>query len=160
MVLYIFFLEDVYSRRIIGWKASNTMLATNNISLLKQAFRLRGESAFDNLIHHSDRGSQYCCNDYIKMLRKARMKISMANNSIENPYAERLNGIVKNDYLESLEIRKLTELIKELDRVVWLYNNERPHSELGYLTPVKFEECISGISLSERKKMILHDFRR
>lgn len=159
-VLYIFFLEDVYSRRIIGWKASSTMSAINNISLLKQAFNLRGKSAFEGLIHHSDRGSQYCCNDYIKMLKKARIEISMANNSIENPYAERLNGIVKNDYLESLEIRRLSELIKELDRVVWLYNNERPHSELGYLTPVKFEECISSVSLPERTKMILHDFRR
>lgn len=159
-MLYIFLLEDVYSRRIIGWKASNNLLAANNISLLRQAFNLRGKSIFNGLIHHSDRGSQYCCNDYIKILKKARVKISMANNSLENPYAERLNGIVKNDYLESLEISKLKELIKELDRVVWFYNNERPHSELGYLAPVKFEESILGKPLSERTKMILHDFNR
>ena len=159
-VLYIFLLEDVYSRRVLSWKASNNLFADNNISLLKQAFRLRGRSTFEGMIHHSDRGSQYCCNDYIKMLEKAKIKISMANNSLENPYAERLNGIIKNDYLESLRISKLTELVRELDRVVWLYNHERPHSELGYLTPVKFENYISTVPLSMRPKLVLHDFRR
>lgn len=159
-VYYIVMIEDVYSRRILGWKASNNMYASNNMEVLKQAFKIRGNKIFNGLIHHSDKGSQYGCTEYVKMLNKAEIKISMAKNSLENPYAERLNGIIKNDYLETMSVSGFKDFSQKLDKVVWLYNNERPHSELDYLTPVKFEEKLLLLSANEHPTITLHDFRR
>jgi transposase InsO family protein len=157
---YLIFLQDVYSRRIIGYLASDNMFALNNVRTLKKAFKIRGEQKFQSLVHHSDKGSQYCSNEYIKCLTKANITVSMANNSLENPYAERLNGIIKNDYLTFKQTNTLSKLNIALKDVVHLYNNERPHSELGYLSPVEFEEEILSISEKERIAMKLFDFNK
>jgi transposase InsO family protein len=91
-------------------------------------------------------------------LQKANITISMAGNSLENPYAERLNGIIKNDYLKYYDTSSFARLCKSLDRAVWLYNNEKPHSELDYMTPVKFEETVMKQNKNERKTIVLYDF--
>ena len=83
----------------------------------------------------------------------------MARNSIENPYAERLNGIIKNDYLDYKQIFDLASLNKALDHAVWLYNYERPHSELKYMTPIEYEGQLAKLNLVERIQMTLFDFR-
>jgi len=159
-VYYIIFIQDVYSRSILGYLASDNMYTINNIEALKMALKNRGAKAILGLIHHSDKGSQYCSNEYIKLLKNSGMKISMASNSLENPYAERINGTIKNDYLVAYDTSTLGKLKKSLDRVVWLYNNERPHSELGYLSPAKYEEKIANIPIGQRHKMELYDFRK
>jgi len=159
-VFYIIFVQDVYSRSILGYSASDNMYTINNIGTLKMAIKNRGEKAIPGLIHHSDKGSQYCSNEYIKLMKNSGMKISMASNSLENPYAERLNGTIKNDYLVAYDTSTLGKLKKSLDKVVWLYNNERPHSELGYLSPAKYEDKIANISIGQRYKMELYDFRK
>jgi len=159
-VFYIIFVQDVYSRSILGYSASDNMYTINNIGTLKMAIKNRGEKAIPGLIHHSDKGSQYCSNEYIKLMKNSGMKISMASNSLENPYAERLNGTIKNDYLVAYDTSTLGKLKKSLDKVVWLYNNERPHSELGYLSPAKYEDKIADISIGQRYKMELYDFRK
>lgn len=156
---YLLFILDVYSRRIIGYTASENMYVINNLKALESSFRKRGKRRFEQLIHHSDKGSQYCSLDYVKTLQKANVSISMAGNSLENPYAERLNGIIKNDYLQYYDTGTFAKLSKALDRVVWLYNNERPHSELGNLTPVAFENMVCGQNEDQRKQMVLYDFR-
>jgi len=155
---YITLIQDVYSRRILGYHADDNMYAENNLKVLKQSINTRGINKYKGLIHHSDKGSQYTCKEYERKLNDAAIDISMANNSIENPYAERLNGIIKNDYLAFQHIFDLTSLNTALNRVVWLYNYSRPHSELEYMTPVEFEEHILQVNLNERKEMILHDF--
>ena len=159
-VYYIIFIQDVYSRSILGYSASDNMYTINNIGTLKMAIKNRGAKAIPGLIHHSDKGSQYCSNEYIKLMKNAGMKISMASNSLENPYAERLNGIIKNDYLVAYDTSTLSKLKKSLDKVVWLYNNERPHSELGYLSPARYEDKIANITMGQRYKMKLYDFRK
>lgn len=156
---YLLFILDVYSRQILGYTASENMYTVNNLKALEISFQKRGKSVFEQLIHHSDKGSQYCSLDYVKALQKATISISMAGNSLENPYAERLNGIIKNDYLQYYDTSSFGKLCKSLDRVVWLYNNERPHSELGYMTPVGFENLVRQQNENERKKMVLYDFR-
>lgn len=159
-VYYIIFIQDVYSRAILGYSASDNMYTINNIWTLKMALKSRCAKAIPGLIHHSDKGSQYCSNEYIKLMKSSGMKISMASNSLENPYAERLNGIIKNDYLVAYDNSTLSKLKKSLDRVVWLYNNERPHSELGYLSPAKYECKIANTAIGQRYKMELYDFRK
>ena len=155
---YLIFLQDVYSRRILGYLASDNMFAFNNVKILKMAYKLRGRKVYQELVHHSDKGSQYCSEEYVTTLTDANIIISMANNSLENPYAERLNGIIKNDYLSFKQTNTLSKLKKALDEVVWKYNYERPHSELGYLTPVEYENKILSIPEKERFTMKLHDF--
>lgn len=155
---YITLMQDVYSRRILGYHANDNMYAENNLNVLEQSIRIRCKRKYHDLIHHSDKGSQYTCLEYEKRLNKAEIDISMARNSLENPYAERLNGIIKNDYLAYEHIFNLTSLCKALRRVVWLYNYHRPHSELDYLTPVEFESHILQVNPEKRKEMILYDF--
>lgn len=156
---YLLFILDVYSRQILGYTASENMYTINNLKALEISFQKRGKRQFEQLIHHSDKGSQYCSTDYVKALQKANISISMAGNSLENPYAERLNGIVKNDYLQYFDTSSFVKLCRSLDRVVGLYNNERPHSELDYMTPVGFENKVRQQNDNERKKMVLYDFR-
>lgn len=155
---YITLIQDVYSRRILGYHADDNMYAENNLKVLRQSINIRGISKYKGLIHHSDKGSQYTCKEYERILSNAEINISMAKNSIENPYVERLNGIIKNDYLAFEHIFDLPSLNTALKRVVWLYNYNRPHSELGYMTPVEFEKHILKVDLEERKEMILYDF--
>lgn len=157
-VFYLVFIQDVYSRCILGYNASDNMYTINNIETLKMTFKIRQINSYDGLIHHSDKGSQYCSNEYISFLDKAKIKISMANNSLENPYAERLNGIIKNDYLAFEDAYNLNKLKKALKKVVRKYNYERPHSELNYLTPVEFEEKLKTTAVNERTTMVLYDF--
>lgn len=156
---YLLFILDVYCRRILGYTASENMYTLNNLKALELSFQERRKKQFEQLIHHSDKGSQYCSTDYVKALKKANILISMAGNSLENPYAERLNGIIKNDYLQYYDTSSFGKLCKSLDTVVWLYNNERPHSELDNMTPVAFENLVRQQNESERKKMTLYDFR-
>lgn len=155
---YLLFIMDVYSRLILGYTASENMYVINNLKALELSFYSRGKKCFERLIHHSDKGSQYCSADYVKALHRANVSISMAGNSLENPYAERLNGTIKNDYLQYYDTSTFSRLCKALERVVWLYNNERPHSELGNMTPAGFENMVRGENEQQRKKMVLYDF--
>lgn len=155
---YLLFIMDVYSRRILGYTASQNMYAVNNLKALELSFQIRQMNWFEQLLHHSDKGSQYCSLDYVKALQMANIAISMAGNSLENPYAERLNGIIKNDYLRYFDTSSFAKLSKALDRAVWLYNNEKPHSELDYLSPVNFEKMVIQQDKSERKTIVLYDF--
>jgi transposase InsO family protein len=156
---YITMMQDVYSRRLLGYNASNNMYTENNVNVLIQSMQIRKLSRYEDLVHHSDKGSQYGSGEYINKLEKAGIDISMAGNSIENPYAERLNGIIKNDYLDFEQIFDLASLNKALDRAVWLYNYERPHSELKYMTPIEYEGQLVKLNLIERPQMTLFDFR-
>jgi len=157
---YLLFIMDVYSRRVLGYTASQDMYAINNLKALGSSFLIRQANWFGQLMHHSDKGSQYCSLGYVKALKKAKITISMAGNSLENPYAERLNGIIKNNYLRYFDTSSFAKLSKSLDRAVWLYNNEKPHSELGNMSPVNFEKMLLQQNINERKTMVLHDFRK
>jgi putative transposase len=140
-VFYITFIQDIYSRRILGYSVSDNMLHQNNLMVLQESIAIRKGKDLSKLIHHSDKGSQYCSTNYINILKVEKMSISMAGTSIENPYVERLNGIIKNDYLyPRKKVHDLKSLKKEMNIVVKLYNENRPHSQLGNLTPLEFEK--------------------
>lgn len=133
---YISFITDVYSRKIVGYQVARTMEAVESVAALKMALTsIDGEVG--ELFHHSDRGSQYCSSKYIKLLKKNGIKISMTENGdpLENAIAERLNGIIKGEYLFNYDIKNLQDAKKVLKIVVNLYNEDRPHSSISNLYP-------------------------
>jgi len=133
--LYISFITDAYSRKIVGYNIAETLLSVETVKALKMA--LKGAENISFLHHHSDRGLQYCCNEYIQILEEHEVRISMTESGDprDNAIAERLNGIIKNEYLKSYKVNGLAEGKQVLDFVIRLYNDERPHMSLGYLTP-------------------------
>lgn len=138
---YISFITDSYSRKIVGYQVAQTMEAIESVYALKMALKGLGRGFFV-MIHHSDRGSQYCSAGYVKLLRKNNIQISMTENGdpLENAIAERLNGIIKGEYLFDYQINSLKEAKSVLKSVVKLYNEERPHSSVGNMVPSQVHE--------------------
>lgn len=133
---YISFITDAYSRKIVGYHVADTMEAIESATALKMAIKTLKISA-EGLIHHSDRGSQYCSSMYVNMLKKEGIKISMTENGdpLENAIAERMNGIIKGEYLFDYLITTLLNAKEVLKSVVKLYNEDRPHSSIGNAVP-------------------------
>lgn len=134
---YISFITDAYSRKIVGYNVAESLEAIESISSLQMALSALGADKPLQLIHHSDRGVQYCSSGYVKLLQDYNIQISMTENGdpLENAIAERLNGIIKQEYLEDQNINTINEARALLAQVVHLYNNERPHMSIGYLKP-------------------------
>lgn len=135
--VYISFITDAYSHKIVGYYLAETLEAIESIQALKMALSgLKPESHFQ-LIHHSDRGIQYCSFGYVKLLQDYNIQISMTENGdpLENAIAERVNGIIKEEYLYDYQVESTKEAKELLADVVELYNNDRPHMSIGNLTP-------------------------
>jgi len=134
--LYLFLLTDLYSRRIIGWKLANNMGSENAVMALEQAI-VNASGLVRGTIHHSDRGMQYCSGDYVKILQSNQMRISMTENGdpYENAVAERVNGILKDEWLYEMNLKNKSQTSEILDQIIALYNNNRPHLSLNYQTP-------------------------
>jgi len=148
---YLTFIMDVYSRRIIGYHAADNMRASNNVTALKMALDLRGIDQYEyQLVHHSDRGSQYISSAYTSLLDTANIRISMCSNVLENAHIERVNGIIKNKYLKFRKIDSLYQLRKWLTQAVNAYNYEKPHGSLNKKTPVEFENFIKELPKEKR----------
>lgn len=135
--LYISFITDAYSRKIVGYQVAETMEAIESIQALQMALSALGAESHLHLIHHSDRGIQYCSHAYVKLLQDYNIKISMTESGdpLENALAERINGIIKEEYLETYDISNIKDAKKLLKSVVELYNTERPHMSISNLTP-------------------------
>lgn len=136
--LYISFITDAYSHKIVGYQVAETLEAIESIHALQMALSaFNGAESHLNLTHHSDRGLQYCSHAYVKLLQDYNIKISMTENGdpLENAVAERINGIIKDEYLETYDIDNIKDAKGLLKVVVDLYNNERPHMSIGNLTP-------------------------
>ena len=132
---YLSLVMDLFSRKVVGFNVSETLAAAGCIRSLKDA--LKSCPAGEGPIHHSDRGCQYASHEYVGLLRKAGCRISMTeeNHCYENGAAERLNGILKQEYGLDATFADIGEARSRVVRVVGLYNNERPHSNLGMRTP-------------------------
>jgi transposase InsO family protein len=151
---YIVLILDVYSRKILGDHASDRMFAEANRQALRMAMAERGIEGFNNkLIHHSDKGSQYCSTLYVEELLAAGIRISMGNCCYDNAHMECHNGILKNEYLKHRPIDSGKDLVHFLRQDVRLYNEERPHGSLGMRTPDEFERYISNIPLNQRARL-------
>lgn len=135
--VYLALLTDVYSRKIIGYDVSESLSIEGSLRALKMA--LSGVTKKNGMFHHSDRGIQYCSNDYTKLLQKWGIKISMAEkgNPYENAIAERVNGILKIEFLLEQRFRTKQEVRASVKEAIKIYNEERLHMSLGYITPVE-----------------------
>jgi len=144
---YISFITDVYSHKIVGYQLADTMEAIESVKALQMALSAMGAESHLNLIHHSDRGIQYCSQAYIKLLKEYGIQISMTENGdpLENAVAERVNGIIKDEYLDNYQVTTISEAKELLESVVNLYNNERPHMSISNFTPNQIHQTNNNI---------------
>jgi len=154
--LYITFIMDVYSRKILGYSVSTDLSATSCIAALKMALKCRNIKSYDNLIHHSDKGTQYTSFAYTNLLTEFNIQISMCDSVYENTHIERVNGIIKNEYLAHNKIKSLAECQRTLSKAVHLYNTARPHWSLGGFTPESFENELKNIPFSQRANLKIY----
>jgi putative transposase len=145
--VYISFITDAYSHKIIGYHLAETLETVESIQALKMALSGLGPESHFLPIHHSDRGIQYCSHAYVTLLKKENIQISMTENGdpLENAIAERINGIIKEEYLDNYDILNVNEAKELLKRVVELYNNERPHMSIGNFTPNHLHQATKPI---------------
>lgn len=151
--VYLSFIIDVYSRYIIGHYMSEDLLALSSVECLDKALKFRGVSRYDNLIHHSDKGVQYTSIAYTQRLTEHNIAISMCKSPYENAHIERVNGIIKNEYLKRFKPTTFKETQKCLDNAVSAYNNRRPHGSLQMKTPAQYELELKNLPISQRTQM-------
>ena len=135
--VFLFLQMDAFSRMITGWHLSESLGIEGAIAALKMTLRQCPQST--DVIHHSDRGIQYCCKEYVKLLMKNKMIISMTeeNHCYENAMAERVNGILKQDFLLDEEFEDKESALKAVQQAIMTYNTRRPHWSLGLSTPMQ-----------------------
>lgn len=133
--LYLSLITDAYSRKIVGYDVSDTLEMLGAERALKMALKQRKDNV--ETIHHSDHGVQYCCHQYTNRLKASNINISMGEigNCYENAMAERVNGILKEEFKLDLKFNTKQIAIKAVSQAIYLYNNERLHSKIGYRTP-------------------------
>jgi len=134
---YLSLITDAYSKRVMGYSLDVNMNVELVINSLKMA--LQNRKYRSKLIHHSDRGSQYCCKEYQEILRRMGVKTSMTENydPYANAIAERVNGILKQEYGLEEKHCSFIELKTIVDQTINIYNFVRPHLSCYMLTPVK-----------------------
>lgn len=132
---YLSLITDAYSRKIVGFYLSEDLTAEGPLAALNMA--LESNPIRPDLIHHSDRGVQYCCDKYVKLLNKHVVKISMTENGdpLENAIAERVNGILKDELLEVC-YSLFTEAKDDIAKAISTYNHLRPHGSIDNHKPV------------------------
>jgi transposase InsO family protein len=132
---YLALITDMYSRKIVGYDISDSLELTGCLRALQKALRQARPAA--GLVHHSDRGIQYCSNQYVTELKKRGIRISMTeeNHCYENAIAERVNGILKDEfYLDQCFVNTFNAAVATKNAID-IYNNKRLHLSLGYKTP-------------------------
>lgn len=134
---YLSLIQDAFTKEIIGWSVGPTLDTGYPLQALETALkRIDGVENAD-LIHHSDRGCQYACTEYIRKLRSHGIRISMTEtgNPKDNARAERINGTIKNELLGGMRFHSIDQVREAVRKAVDFYNNERPHMSIDMLTP-------------------------
>lgn len=153
---YLSIITDAYSRKIVGYKLHPTLHSEGAVDALVMAASKSKRQ--QSLIHHSDRGVQYCCSDYVQMLGHFGINISMTENGdpYENAIAERVNGILKTEFLLSKTFATYTEAAQTVDMAIDKYNHVRPHASCDYLTPAMAHEQQGLLKKRWKKKVPTH----
>ena len=136
-VCYLSLITDAYSHKIVGWSLGPTLETKYPLDALRMALETIDDETASKLIHHSDRGCQYCSDAYVFELKQHGIKISMTQSGdpLENAIAERTNGILKSEWLYKMTIptREICKI--ELGRIIDFYNTQRPHMSIGWQMP-------------------------
>ncbi len=132
---YLSLIMDKHSRKVVGFHCGDDLSTSGCLEALDQA--MAGLPEGSKPIHHSDRGCQYCSHEYVGRLTERGLLVSMTeeNHCAENSHAERLNGILKQEYGLRMEFRTRAQARAAVAQAVWLYNNRRPHNSLNLRTP-------------------------
>ena len=146
---YLSLILDAYTEEIVGWSIGPTLETVYPLEALKMALkRIEGVECHD-LIHHSDRGSQYCSNAYVELLESVHASISMTEDykPTDNAIAERVNGIIKQEWLYRMKRPKnMEEARKIISGIIDFYNNKRPHMSNGMMTPRQKRESYTKVA--------------
>lgn len=143
--IYLAVIIDVCSRKVIGWELSRSLDASIALNALDMAFRNREGMDLTGLIHHSDQGVQYACNEYTARLEARDIRISMSRkgNPYDNAFAESFMKTLKVEEVYLQEYTSYWDARANIGRFIdEVYNRKRLHSSIGYLTPVEFEEKV------------------
>jgi len=145
---YLSIITDLYSRKIVGHCVHESLSVKGCIDALKQAVRNRKDKS-QTLIHHSDRGVQYCCNTYVKLLQKQKIQISMTQTGdpLENAVAERIHKTIKEEFTDDRQISfcNIEEAQTEIKKFIEFYNQQRPHRSVQWLTPNQAHQCTGAL---------------
>ena len=135
--LFLYLITDAYSHKIIGYNVSHDLKAQSAVVALKMAIRQAQNT--QGIIHHSDRGIQYGCQEYTSILTDKKICSSMTepNSPTQNAIAERVNGILKTEWIYETKYSTKEQAKKDISRIIKIYNNERPHASCSMLTPAK-----------------------
>jgi len=153
--LYLSLLTDAYSHKIMGYALASNLEAIHTTMALKMALNNLPQVP-DGLIHHSDRGVQYCSAEYVSLLTQNNIQISMSETGdpLDNAVAERMNGILKDEYLSHYSIYNLDQAMELVTDVINRYNRLRPHLSINLLTPQEAHQIPSINKTWSRKKKI------
>lgn len=153
-VCYLHLITDAYSHKIIGWALADTLRAAMTMQALQmavdQAVAMCGSEILKGLVHHSDRGVQYCCDAYVAMLKAHGITISMCEDykPTDNAIAERSNGIIKVESVYRTRFNSFEHAHDVISRYIHFYNYRRPHMSIGYKIP-----AVAHLEQGEQKKM-------
>jgi len=133
--MYLALVTDAYSKKIVGYDLSDSLCTSGSLRALKMGIVSKKYNY--KLLHHSDRGFQYCSNEYQRILAKHRINCSMTESydPYENAVAERVNGILKQEFLPENTNIKIEIMNKVIKNAIEIYNNKRPHLSCAYHTP-------------------------
>lgn len=150
---FLYLITDAYSQKIVGWHFSDNLKAVSATQALKMAIK-ENRNRLSNLIHHSDRGVQYCSEEYVNTLNKHKIKISMTHpgSPQENAIAERVNGILKDEWLYDQDYSSIKDGERKIKKVISVYNTYRPHNSLNNKTPCQIHDM--GFKRHERVRVI------
>lgn len=139
--MYLALVTDAYSKKIMGFNVSNSLATTNALTAMKMAIKNRIYH-HANLIHHSDKGLQYCSNEYQELLIDNKIICSMTEkyDPYQNAVAERVNGILKQEFLDGISIKDLQLMRLLVAESIDIYNTERPHYSNYYNTPERMHK--------------------
>lgn len=142
---YLFVIMDLFSRYIVGWHVSPSLAAAGAVLSLEKALAGTVNSP-SGLIHHSDHGTQYTSHEYIQELSDHKILPSMGavGNCYDNAFAERLIGILKDEYLLDVALESMEQMLFAVGEAVDLYNTDRPHYSLNMAVPVKVYKKANG----------------
>jgi len=154
---YLSLITDAYSRKIVGYCLHPTLKKEGPLQALSMALQTVQDRGLQPLIHHSDRGLQYCCADYIKRLDHRGITISMTEKGdpYENAIAERVNGILKDEFglytcFDNYELAS-----KEVHNAINIYNQQRPHASCDYLTPQEAHQKQGSLNTKWKRRLAM-----
>ncbi len=142
--IYLSLITDAFSRKIVGYHLSQKLKVNGCIASLQKAIKSRADP-FLELIHHSDRGIQYCCDDYVQLLQAHDIRISMTQSGspYDNAIAERVNGILKQEFGLDAIFKSYSHTIDPVAKAIYTYNNIRPHFSCSLKTPAETHKLVT-----------------